>query len=249
MIESGVGSTRVIVWKFRDGREARISCDAGTNRIEGKLEVSFLLTAGRAITGDDEETPSAVFDRAISAAAGVGELVPPTEPILDVVCDLRLLPGLDCVLGGLCAALSAPGSGVAVAGCPVEEELGDNVFRLGSGPGLGVAVSRDAFSARFTSGLLLFLWKSGRLDLDGLGSAEDCRAVRRLLRRRSLLGRVEDEGFEGDVDSMGALEFADIEEGEADCPYRIVWELARSRLGGVEKQAANSATSRPRGRF
>ena len=41
--------------------------------------------------------------------------------------------------------------------------------------------------------------------------------MRRLLRRRSLLGRVEDEGFEGEVDSMGALEFADIEEGEADC--------------------------------
>jgi hypothetical protein len=34
-----------------------------------------------------------------------------------------------------------------------------------------------------------------------------------LLRRRSLLGRVEEEeGFEGDVDSMGALEFADIGE-------------------------------------
>jgi len=218
MIESCVGRTRVIVWKFRDGRDARMSCDAGTNRIEGRFEVSFLWTTGRAVGGEDEETPSAVVDRTISAAAGVGELVPPTEPRLDVVCDLRLLPGLACVFVGLCTAPSTPDSGVAVAGCPVEEELGDNGFRAGSGPGLGVAVSLETFSARFTSGLLLFLWKSGRLDLDGLGSAEDPRAVRRLLRRRSLLGRVEeDEGFEGDVDSMGALEFADIEVGEADC--------------------------------
>jgi len=216
MIESAVGSTRVIVWKFRDGRDARMSCDAGTNRIEGKLEVSFLCTTGRAITGEDEEEPSAVFDRAISAPTGVGELVPPTEPRLDVVCDLRLLPGLDCVFVGLCTALSAPDSGVAVAGCPVEDELGDKGFRVESGPGLGVAVSRDdVFSTRFTSGLLLFLWKSGRLDLDGLGSAEDPRAVRRLLRRRSLLGRVEDDGFEGEVDSIGAREFADIGEREA----------------------------------
>jgi hypothetical protein len=163
----------VIVWKFRDGRDARMSCDAGTNRIEGKLAVSFLFTAGRGITGEDEETPSAVVDHAISAAAAVGEVVPPTDPRLDVVCDLRLLPGRDCVLDGLCTDLSERGSGVAVDGCPVEDELGDNVFRATSGPGLGVAVSLDAFSARFTSGLLLFLWKSGRLDLDGLGSADD----------------------------------------------------------------------------
>jgi hypothetical protein len=160
--------------------------------------------------GDDADpasVPWSVLDRVISTAAGTAaEVTAVLEAILEVVCDLRRVVGGGCTACGLCATVSDPA--LIVESGAKEGVVGDKAVRVESGPGEGDAVSLVILFLEATSGVLPDRLKRGRDDLFGLDS-EEFRAVRRLLRRRNLLGRVEvevegDEEVAGDVESMGA---------------------------------------------
>jgi hypothetical protein len=154
--ESGFGSVRVTVWKLREGREERWSCDAGTKRIDGSEDVSFLVTPGREDGGNDTgpaSVPWSVLERVISTATGAAdEVAAVVDAILEVVCDLRRLVGGGCTAGGICTALSGPV--LLVGGCAEDGVVGDKVLSAESGPGEGDAVSLVNLFLEATSGVL-----------------------------------------------------------------------------------------------